>query len=158
MCRQKGYSGFVLWRGNCYFRSSTKGWDDLRRSRVRSAEHTLYINVPLVVNQSEFELIPMSESCEGQDADSLLNFESLYHCQVKCIEGNYGGFVTWNGHAYFRKMHPQALVKAAVPKNTTDLWVWHCHRPEDQSKSRRKLRRHRTSPPPITADDTTVTT
>eukprot|EP00465_Bigelowiella_longifila_P015930 CAMPEP_0185265790 /NCGR_PEP_ID=MMETSP1359-20130426/28821_1 /TAXON_ID=552665 /ORGANISM="Bigelowiella longifila, Strain CCMP242" /LENGTH=218 /DNA_ID=CAMNT_0027855273 /DNA_START=60 /DNA_END=715 /DNA_ORIENTATION=+ len=113
ICHQKGYSGFVLWRGDCYFRSGTKDWDDLRRSRVKSAEHTLYIKVPLVVNQSEFELIPMSESCEGQDADSLLHFESLHHCQVKCVEGNYGGFVTWNGHAYFRKMNPQALVKAA---------------------------------------------
>lgn len=50
--------------------------------------------------------------CEDGDEDS--NQRALMRCQRECLERGCGGFVVWDGKAYFRRYSPQDLATAKV--------------------------------------------
>jgi len=144
-CAVKNYSGFVIdnERHLCQFiRNDRKlsHWE-LRRLRLRKKDATLVVKVPYVVNEEEFVCYKNAEAYPGCDADYLLNFDSLYDCKLKCIEGNHGGFVTWHGHAYFRQKTPADLERYRYTQNQTELWIWKPRKPLPKPQKQRRHRR-----------------
>ncbi|GAB5373004.1 hypothetical protein AAMO2058_001712700 [Amorphochlora amoebiformis] len=137
ICDERGYSGFVLRKGTCHFKNQTYGV--LRRERAKSEGCRLYIKIPYVVEGDDFTTYANRESFPGEDAHVLYNFHSLYDCQLRCLEGNYTGFVTWNGNAYFRKKCPEDLVDNSQYNNRTDLHVWTKWKPTPPKVKRQKV-------------------